>query len=61
MEIPEKFIEQPLRLVVVKTVDRVGNPIELWLLTDRLDLPAELVNFMYNHDDLTQELRRAAA
>jgi len=45
----QKFIQQPLRLVVVKTVDRVGNAIELHLLTDRLDLPAELVALAYQH------------
>jgi len=45
----QKFIQQDLRLVVVKTVDRVGNPIELWLLTDRLDLSAELVALAYQH------------
>jgi hypothetical protein len=44
-----KVIQQTLRLVVVKIVDRVGNPIELWLLTDRLDLPAELVALAYQH------------
>jgi hypothetical protein len=42
-----KWIQQPLRLVVVKTVDRTGVPLELCLLTDRLDLPAELVALAY--------------
>jgi Transposase DDE domain len=36
-----------LRLVVVKSEDDDGKPIELWLLTDRLDLPAELVATAY--------------
>ena len=45
----KKAIDQPLRLVVVKTVDRVGVPIELWLLTDRLDLPAELIALAYQY------------
>jgi len=36
-------LKQPVRLVVIATTDDAGQPTELWLLTDRLDLPAELV------------------
>jgi IS4 transposase len=39
---------QPLRLVVVQTQQRQG-PVELWLATDRLDLPADLVAVAYRH------------
>ena len=39
----------PVRLVVVDTVDRHGHPLQLFLLTDRLDLPAELVALAYRH------------
>jgi hypothetical protein len=42
------FEQRPLRLVVVHTLDRKG-PTQLWLLTDRLDLPADLVALAYRH------------
>ena len=42
------FRERTLRLVVVRTEDRSG-PSELWLLTDRLDLPADVVALAYRH------------
>lgn len=42
------FKQRPLRLVVVQTLDRTG-PNQLWLLTDRLDLPADLVALAYRH------------
>lgn len=42
------FPERPLRLVVVRTEDRQG-PSELWLVTDRLDLSADLVALAYRH------------
>jgi hypothetical protein len=45
----QKFIQRPVRLVVVKTADRVGNPVELWLLTDRLDLSADLIALAYKY------------
>jgi hypothetical protein len=38
-----------VRLVVVDTVDQQGSPLQLFLLTDRLDLPAELVALAYRH------------
>jgi hypothetical protein len=36
-------LQRPMRLVVVRTTDRDGQTTELWLITDRLDLDAELV------------------
>lgn len=36
-------IKRPMRLVVVATTGRDGQPGEVWLITDRLDLDAELV------------------
>jgi hypothetical protein len=43
-----QFPEQPLRLVVVQTEDRQGAA-QLWLVTDRLDLSADLVALAYRH------------
>jgi hypothetical protein len=42
-------LRQPVRLVVIATTDDDGQPIELWLLTDRLDLPAETVGLGYRY------------
>lgn len=42
-------LKRPVRLVVVATTDDDGKPIELWLLTDRLDLPAEYVALGYRY------------
>jgi hypothetical protein len=42
-------IKQVLRLVVVATKDDAGKPIELWLLTDRLDMAAEYVALGYRY------------
>lgn len=36
-------IRRPMRLVVVATTGRDGEPGEVWLITDRLDLEAELI------------------
>jgi hypothetical protein len=44
-----KILQHPVRLIVVDTVDRDGHPMQLFLLTDRLDLPAELVALAYRH------------
>lgn len=41
--------QRPLRLVVVRTVDRDGKETELWLVTDRLDLDADLVALAYKY------------
>jgi len=40
---------QPVRLIVVRRSQRDGSPEQLWLLTDRLDLPAELVALAYRY------------
>lgn len=40
-------VKQMLRLVVVATTDDDGKPIELWLLTNRLEMPAEFVALGY--------------
>ena len=38
-----------MRLVIVRIVDRDGKITELWLITDRLDLDAELVTLAYRY------------
>ena len=38
-----------MRLVIVRTVDRDGKANELWLITDRLDLDADLVALAYRY------------
>ena len=38
-----------MRLVIVRTVDRDGKATELWLITDRLDLDADLVALAYRY------------
>src|SRR5262249_54614684 len=40
---------QPVRLLIVRRVKRDGSPEELWLVTDRLDLAAELVALAYRY------------
>ena len=42
-------VGRPMRLVVVQVVDRDGKASELWLITDRLDLDAELVAIAYRY------------
>jgi hypothetical protein len=42
-------LKQPVRLVIIATTDDNGKPIELWLVTDRLDLPAEFVGLAYRY------------
>ncbi len=42
-----KILQGPVRLTVVDTVDRQGRPLQLFLLTNRLDLAAELVALAY--------------
>lgn len=39
----------PLRVVVVRRAKPDGGTEELWLITDRLDLPAELVALVYRY------------
>lgn len=42
-------LQRPMRLVIVRTLDRSGQETELWLVTDRLDLDADLVALAYKH------------
>lgn len=42
-------VGRPMRLVVVKVVERDGKTTELWLVTDRLDLDADLVAIAYRY------------
>ena len=43
------FLHRPVRLVLVEFVKRDGTLTTLWLVTDRLDLPAELVALAYRY------------
>jgi IS4 transposase len=42
-------VGRPMRLVIVRIVDRDGQATELWLVTDRLDLDADLVALAYKY------------
>ena len=42
-------LKRLMRLVIVRTVDRDGKATELWLVTDRLDLDADLVALAYRY------------
>jgi hypothetical protein len=42
-------IGRPMRLVVVHTTNRDGKSVELWLITDRLDMAADLVAIAYRY------------
>jgi hypothetical protein len=42
-------LQRPMRLVIVRRVKADGTTEELWLITDRLDLPAELVALAYRY------------
>jgi Transposase DDE domain len=42
-------VGRAMRLVIVRTVDRQGKTVELWLITDRLDLDADLVAIAYRY------------
>jgi hypothetical protein len=42
-------LKRPMRLVIVRIVDREGKATELWLITDRLDLDADLVALAYRY------------
>ncbi len=42
-------LKRPMRLVIVETIDRDGKTNELWLITDRLDLDADLVALAYRY------------
>jgi hypothetical protein len=41
------YFRRPVRLIIVRRSKADGSPEELWLLTDRLHLPAELVALAY--------------
>jgi hypothetical protein len=43
------YLRQPVRLVVVERIRRDGTPEVLWLVTDRLDLDADLVALAYKY------------
>ena len=42
-------VGRPMRLVIVRVVERTGKTTELWLITDRLDLDADLVAIAYRY------------
>ena len=42
-------LKRAMRLVIVRTVDRDGKTNDLWLITDRLDLDADLVALAYRY------------
>lgn len=42
-------VGRPMRLVIVKYVDRTGKTTEAWLVTDRFDLDADLVAIAYHY------------
>jgi hypothetical protein len=42
-------VGRPMRLVVVRVTDRSGKLSELWLVTDRLELDADLVAIAYRY------------
>jgi hypothetical protein len=42
-------LKRPMRLVIVRRAKADGSPEELWLITDRLDLDAELVALAYRY------------
>jgi hypothetical protein len=42
-------VGRPMRLVIVNVVERNGKATELWLVTDRLDLDADLVAIAYRY------------
>lgn len=43
------YLRQPIRLVIVRRERPDGTAEDLWLATDRLDLPAELVALAYRY------------
>lgn len=42
-------LRRPVRLVVVAAIGEDGKPYELWLITDRLEMPADLVALGYRY------------
>lgn len=45
----KNHLKRPMRLVIVRVVARDGKATELWLITDRLDLDADLVALAYRY------------
>lgn len=45
----QDHLKRKMRLVIVRTVGRDGKSTELWLITDRLDLDADLVALAYRY------------
>lgn len=45
----KNHLKRPMRLVIVQTVDRDGKTNEIWLITDRLELDADLVALAYRY------------
>src|SRR5262249_19253390 len=45
----KRWLKRPMRLVVVRRRDRAGKDEELWLITDRLDLDADLIALAYRY------------
>jgi len=45
----KNHLKRPMRLVIVQAVDRDGKTTELWLITDRLELDADLVALAYRY------------
>lgn len=43
------WVGRPMRLVIVRVVERQGKANELWLVTDRLDMDADLVALAYRY------------
>lgn len=42
-------VGRAMRLVIVRTKDRMGRDTDLWLITDRMDLDADLVAIAYRY------------
>jgi hypothetical protein len=42
-------LQRPVRLVVVTATGEDGKPYELWLITDRLEMPADLIALGYRY------------
>ena len=45
----QDVIGRPMRLVIVRTTNRDSGPTDLWLVTDRLNLDADLVALAYKY------------
>lgn len=45
----KNIVGRPMRLVIVRTTERTGKPTDLWLVTDRCDLDADLIALAYRY------------